>query len=621
MNIQFSKIILHNFGSYGHAEVDLRDKGFCLVSGRNNYKLDNALSNGSGKSFIWSGICFAITGETIQGLTANLKNINAIDNDSYTTVQFTVDGAEYLITRSIAPKSDLKIIKDGVDVSGKGITESKQKLVNLLPDLTHTLIASTCILGQGMPYKLSSFNPSGRKEVLENLTKSDFMIEDIKNRVTTRQLELLAKQREYEDSILANNTNKNTAQTRLNKIDEELKGLVKPDFASELKAHDDRIKQINEDIERDRKDKKEKEEALETANQTILAATNDKAKAREAEGNAYNEARNPVLKEKTELETEARTLKTEIARIKSIKDVCPTCGQPLKGVHKPDTTEQEKRVAEIAELLKPIETRLFNMDCKHGEYLDNIDAEFVAKTAEATAKANQLRVDIRRLTDNLNDYSQYINHENSEITRLKYAEANFDGHKANLEKEAKELAASINTLSNAIQLTVAAKQEVEAHLATVKKMETLIKRDFRGYLLTNIINYIDSKAKEYSQIVFGTDDLKVYLDGNSLDIAYCGKLIDGLSGGEKQRVDLILQLAVKDMLEKYLNTTFNILVLDEITDFLDKQSCDAVMHLFETKLANVESVFIVSHHAEELNIPVTSEIHVVKNENGISEIV
>ena len=50
--LQFNKVILHNFGSYSHSEVNLSGKGFCLVSGKNNYKKDNALSNGSGKSFL-----------------------------------------------------------------------------------------------------------------------------------------------------------------------------------------------------------------------------------------------------------------------------------------------------------------------------------------------------------------------------------------------------------------------------------------------------------------------------------------------------------------------------------------------------------------------------------------
>ena len=120
--------------------------------------------------------------------------------------------------------------------------------------------------------------------------------------------------------------------------------------------------------------------------------------------------------------------------------------------------------------------------------------------------------------------------------------------------------------------------------------------------------------------MFGTDELDVRLDDNDLDITYCGKMFDNLSGGEKQRVDLILQFAIRNMLIFYLGADSNMLVLDEITDFLDKRSCDAVMSLVESELDSIDSVFIVSHHAEELELPIDSELHVVKDENGISEI-
>ena len=40
----------------------------------------------------------------------------------------------------------------------------------------------------------------------------------------------------------------------------------------------------------------------------------------------------------------------------------------------------------------------------------------------------------------------------------------------------------------------------------------------------------------------------------------------------------------------------------------------------EKKLNTIESVFIVSHHADELGIPVDSEIKVIKNADGISQI-
>jgi hypothetical protein len=44
------------------------------------------------------------------------------------------------------------------------------------------------------------------------------------------------------------------------------------------------------------------------------------------------------------------------------------------------------------------------------------------------------------------------------------------------------------------------------------------------------------------------------------------------------------------------------------------------MRLLEKELNNIESVFIISHHASDLEIPVDSELRVVKNENGISEL-
>ena len=50
MHIIFEKVTLHNFLSYGHTEIDLRNRNYCLVKGINNDPLSNSTSNGSGKS-------------------------------------------------------------------------------------------------------------------------------------------------------------------------------------------------------------------------------------------------------------------------------------------------------------------------------------------------------------------------------------------------------------------------------------------------------------------------------------------------------------------------------------------------------------------------------------------
>ena len=195
-----------------------------------------------------------------------------------------------------------------------------------------------------------------------------------------------------------------------------------------------------------------------------------------------------------------------------------------------------------------------------------------------------------------------------------------DNRVSYLERQIIDISQSINQYKNNITLMESAKSNSEAHLSVIKQIESRINRDFRGKLLENVINYIDAKAKEYSKIVFGTADLALQLDGNNLDISYCGKPFDCLSGGEKQRVDLILQFSIRDLLQNSLNYRSNILVLDEITDALDVKSCEAVLKLIENKLTDVESIFVISHRATELNLPIDTEIRVVKNESGISEI-
>ena len=52
MHINFRKLTLHNFLSFGDAILEFNDDGFIKVSGINENPDDLAASNGSGKSSI-----------------------------------------------------------------------------------------------------------------------------------------------------------------------------------------------------------------------------------------------------------------------------------------------------------------------------------------------------------------------------------------------------------------------------------------------------------------------------------------------------------------------------------------------------------------------------------------
>ena len=618
--IQFKKVILHNFGSYGHVELDLQNRGFCLVSGQNNCVKDNALSNGSGKSAVFSAICYALTGETISGVKTNLKNINIDEPDSFVQLEFLYQKDLYNICRVVAPKSDLKIVRNDIDLSGKGIRESEKKLQELLPDLSKDFIASTLILGQGLPMRFSSFSPSGRKDLLEKLTKSDFMIEDIKARLAARQQELSGKIREFEDSLLANRTQLNSHIGSLERLRMSIEQQKQPDFDTLLEAQRIKIVELEAEVNRLQENIGSEEEQLEVLNNKLVEINAEKAKVSNEELTAYNSAYTELNGKKVKLEVEISSLNIEISKLKAITDTCPTCGQHLPNVHKPDTSSLEASIANKQIELTSVKADIQKCDNQHKEYQLQIDNAFKEELVNTTGDISSIKNVLQENKTKNQILTVDLERERAAYNKLIYDKQNWNSFLQRQQEEIATLEAEISKLTNIASITSIAKDDFDQRLAVVKKMDQLTKRDFRGYLLTNIITYIDQKAKKYCETVFGTRELSLEINGNALDITYCNKAFDSLSGGEKQRVDLILQLSIRDLLNSYLNLSANILVLDEITDFLDKKSCKAVMQLLEKELNTVESVFIISHHGESLEIPADSTIQVIKNENGISEI-
>ena len=254
----------------------------------------------------------------------------------------------------------------------------------------------------------------------------------------------------------------------------------------------------------------------------------------------------------------------------------------------------------------------------HIERLKNINAQYQLQINDTQTALDEVKKELAALHAALNTSDLF------ELkTKLNAVQMEKNNHLKNLEdakKELSEIIAEEQKLTAEIQEYTTKQNDIDAHIKVVTQLNTLVKRDFRGYLLKDIIDYIDLRAKEYSEVVFGTRDLSFELDGNNINISYCNKAFENLSGGEKQRLDLIIQFAIRDMMSRYLGFSSNILILDEIFDNLDAKSTSSILNLITTKLSDVESIFIISHHSEELDLPVDSQITIVKDENGISDI-
>lgn len=619
MKIRFKYLHFINFLSFDEANINFDDSGYTLVCGINNNPEDCAKSNGAGKSAIFEAISWVLTGETIRG-SSNVVNINA-NNGCFVELIFDCDNKNYKIIRTKDYKplgTNLKIYIDQEDKSGKGIRDTSKLLEQYLPDLNSSLIGSVILLGQGLPQRFTNNTPSGRKEILEKLSKSDFMIEDLKKRINNRKSELSSQIRNIEDEIIRLETKIGVGKKNLEGLLHEKDNVAPIEFFQEeykklLKSVDSLETKKEENISRE----KILEIDIEELNKSYNEASINKIK----ELNEINDQKeiNKLELQLREFVINKKNLDAQIDQMTSIVDTCPYCGQKLIGVEKPDPSEKirekeelQNKIEEIRKSIEELKNELIikknSIEDSYKDKLDSLQksikeknyllAELKKETEKVLGDLNYDKNKSLLLENKINEYNQYLLNLNLKIS----------SGKEYLKNTKDELLYNNNR-----------RDELLKHEDIIIKMSSVITRDFRGYLLTYLINYIDKRAKIYSQEVFGNSNINFALDGNSISISYNRKDYSNLSGGERQKIDLIVQFSIRDMLCKYLNFSSNIIAIDELFDNLDSVGCENVLTLISKKLTDVENIYIISHHTS-IPIPFDNILTVVKGEDGFSHL-
>ena len=613
-NIKFEKVVLHHFMSYDHTEFILDRQGYIFISGVNNNDSDNAKSNGSGKSSLFSALCWCLTGETPNG-GKRVENI-FLSGQCYVELYFSILDNHYMIKRSKNP-SNLSIIINGEDKSGKGIRDGEKLLSEYIPDVTSSLINSVIILGQGLPKRFTNNSPSGRKEVLEKLSNSDFMIDDIKTRLNKRISFLEDTKNKYSEMIIKSESDIEHLNTSISNNKQKLDNIDEYKLEQELDLLRLNKNALNEDIGSYIAAKEEIDSQLSSLINKLTTISSD-----------YNEEYKKInfintddIQDKlNNLKLDLKIKETKIKELDSVTDICPTCGQKLPNVVKLDTTELKQECISIRDNISILEAE-FNTQNKFNETLiQDLDNEYKTKKEEISSNISVLKSDSNNYSNIINDKTLKLKEVLEEIISLE-TKLNF------ISSLKEELLNSISSdkdaklkLENELTNTQILLTDTVNRLDILNKINSIVKRDLRGYLLKNIILFISNKVKEYSKIVFNSYDLTFELDGNNILISYDGKDYESLSGGEKQKVDIIIQFAIRDMLCNYLNFSSNILVLDEITDSLDITGSQSILNLISSELSDVESIYIISHHSD-FSIPWDEEILVAKDNNKISRIV
>ena len=617
-SIKFNCVKLNNFLSYKEAELRLDRNGFILVNGENKNPTDNSLSNGCGKSSLFNAIAWCLTGQTTSGI----KDVSNIYLNETTSVEvdFNINDTKYKVVRTKNP-SNIKIYINGEDKSGKGIRDGEQLLAEYIPSLTSTLINSVIILGQGLPQRFTANTPAGRKETLEKLSNSDFMIAEIKDRIARRKTYLNTEIRNIEDNKLKLETELNLNNQSIEKTEEDINNLLAENIKDkEIKLEEEQYNLGQKKLERDRLSEKLTEEEDEVGqieyNHSELLS-NNLDKVEEFKSSLTNT--DELISEVNELNSEIKVKEQELEKLKNIKDTCPTCGQKLPDVRVVDTTSLEQEIGELTHLFDVKRAELDRINEEKHELVNNFKEQLSIEVKEHEELLNKAKFSLVNKRNTLKSIEREVQDLEISVNTIKLEIDNYENKLNSLKKELDNLKVSVNNSKEEYQRLDVELINKQEHLAVINKMESLVKRDFRTFLLSNVIEYLNNKCQEYSQVVFNTTELVISQDKNNISIKYAEKEYETLSGGEKQKVDVIIQLAIRDMLRTYLDFSSNILVLDEITDSLDIMGASQLLNLITTKVTDVEAIYIISHHTD-FEIPIDDEILIVKESDSFSRI-
>ena len=601
--------------SFGYAELDLDNQGFVRIDGINNSLIDGATSNGAGKTSCFEAIMWCLQGETIRK-SKQVTNINGNDG-AYVELDFTADGTDYKLIRTkdhSKYKTNLKIFINGEDKSGKGIRDSEQYLTQYLPELSAQMISSVIILGQGLPMRFTNNTPAGRKEVLESLSQSDFMIEDLKAKLLKRKSVLQDTLNNLNLEQAKCQTEKNLIQNIITQTEHQLKNLVVPDVKklAEIQINIDNLNRVLSENEA-------QQGIYEQTLYTLMNKSREYQDAKLAEIKAIPNDNELNAKEYS-LSNEIKIYRNIIAEKEKVTDVCPTCGQKIEGVVIPDTSQERIKCESLCAELANVKNAHIKFSNDVDRLRKDIDEKYSKLNKENDENISKIKDLIKISQKNIAELSLNLSELKAKEQSISYAIDTYENNKVEFENRITEKTNRLNELTsnelhnqNEIDLI---KQKIDID----NKIDIALKRDFRGYLLTNVIDFINSKVNYYCKYFIENGDIKFTQSGNAINVIFNDKDYECLSGGERQKIDIIIQLALRDMMCTFMNFSSNILVLDEITDFMDNQGSNKLINTISSLIQDVSSIFFVTHHTE-LNLPYDKIITVIKDKTGISKLI
>jgi len=572
MDFVFTSVKIEGFQSIGNpCTLELCEQGLVLIRGVNEYE-SFVSSNGSGKSSLMESVCWCIYGRTSAGVT---DPTNRYYSDGCSVdVKFRIDSAEYEIIRSIKHrenKTGLVFMLNGADISARNKTET-DKFIQSHMKIGMELFLSAIFLSQGFNGRLSAMSPSTRKECLENITDTAARLDEFSKKVTDQKTKHsteyseLATKLSYEKGVYAT----------LKRQVEEIEARVSDEPGEEID-----YESIVTDIDH-----------INTAIGIISDRKSDNIKFVSEKMSEISSIEQSI--------TMCQSMITETERCMSFLDSkgseeCPTCHQKIVSEETVKSLQEE-----YTEKIKKAKSDIVIYDDQLRTAKDGLK-ELHGVSELIRNKEDKLR---RMLKD-------------KQELQIKYSKTK------SISDEKEKLISLGDKMSESedrIQKYTDSVKDVSEKQEILSSSLQYISRQFRNYLLSETIEFVNGLLKLYSSALFSNtgDTINMVSDSSKLDLYLSDRSYDTLSGGEKRRIDIAVALVQRDLGLTVSGFSCNLLVLDESLESLDESASSAVLEMVTSMSDKIESIFVISHN--NYCIPSDKIVTVTKRADQISTV-
>lgn len=596
MKFNIRQIEIENFRSV-QSKVTINVKpGLYSIEGINND--EKTSTNGAGKSTLISALYWCLTGNALTNEVLADDVINAkVGKNCKVSVLIESSQGDIKITRTRGDSefgNNLFLEIADQDLTCHKVADTQARIAQLFR-IPFELLHSTIMMTHDIKSAFSELTPQQRVQALESIR--DYSIWDKVREEANKDIKAYNKEIQELNLKLSNmNGSKQTYEKMLASAGENYKVLVKSFDETEINNKMLSLTQKNKNYA---EEIVSLESSLKELNKIIDESTD---KSLQLKLNEITDTANNI---KLTLQSTEYERKEKVKDIDTIdawfkNDKCPTCGHLL------DRTEQEK--SEKSSHREELNKQLIRIDEKAKKLNDDI----ALKRKEWVQVNTQLKVS----EQNLHQSRAKLSENNAKINDLKSKELANTRELAKLEAMKGTHSSQVDKLNNDI---ISYKKEIESISAgeaiineQLKSLENKrqlsdyffkllgSKGELRPYLLKQDIAYLNSCMQTYIHQFFENTEAELHLEGPNIEILINSngikKKVTSLSGGEKKRLNIAIQLALYDLIQATSQVSFNVLWLDEIESELDQAGVNQLINIIEDKSNDAETVFWITNH-------------------------